>query len=265
MEEYGLFLYCIGDCNTMDTDLIGIDGVNPVFAIAQDGLYAYVSKVDLNEYGQDSIDARLEDIRWIKDKAECFMQVIKFISEHMIVIPMKFCTIFASRERLLDMMKHYCDGWNNTMNRLRGKQEWSFKIYCDMILFSEQQMAKEREEMEKKLLGKPKGAAFFLRKKMEESMHERCQDTAMKLSNVIFDEACQYVEDFRMNKLLAKEISGREEQMMINAALLVDNNNLKEFIEGMNKLREAYKSRFFIIDYLGPWPLYNFIDNSDET
>ena len=151
------------------------------------------------------------------------------------------------------------------MNRLRGKQEWSFKIYCDMILFSEQQMAKEREEMEKKLLGKPKGAAFFLRKKMEESMHERCQDTAMKLSNVIFDEACQYVEDFRMNKLLAKEISGREEQMIINAALLVDNNNLKEFIEGMNKLREAYKSRFFIIDYLGPWPLYNFIDNSDET
>ncbi|MBI5287017.1 MAG: GvpL/GvpF family gas vesicle protein, partial [Deltaproteobacteria bacterium] len=68
----------------------------------------------------------------------------------------------------------------------------------------------------------------------------------------------------RINKLLPKEVTEKEDDMVLNSAFLVDKDKVSEFIHAVDDLKTRYNDKGFDFDCTGPWPPYNFCNLSKE-
>ena len=58
----------------------------------------------------------------------------------------------------------------------------------------------------------------------------------------------------------SKEVTERKEEMILNSAFLIKNDNVENFMEAENALKEIFEEMGFFLDCTGPWPPYNFIN-----
>jgi hypothetical protein len=61
-----------------------------------------------------------------------------------------------------------------------------------------------------------------------------------------------------LNRLLPKEVTEREDEMVFNAAFLVNKVRTDDFLNMARTLKARYESYGLLIDCTGPWPPYNF-------
>lgn len=261
MENNGILLYGIGDVKDNDIlDMGGMDEKFKLYYIEHSGLYAIVSDVSLDEYGEEAMAVKGEDIDWLKEKAVIFMDVILKINSLTRIIPMKFLTIFHTKDRVEDVIDENKEMFLNTLNKIRNKKELSLKIYCDDKIYKEKIMAEEIAKFEASLVGKPKGAAFFLKKKFDGELNDRIQNRICDIANNMAESLTTLVEEMRSNKLLAKEITGISTPMILNNAYLVDNDREALILARVEELKMEYENCGFAIELSGPWPPYSFCE-----
>jgi hypothetical protein len=254
-----LLLYCIANkFNNELSEVLGLDKKNKLYAVEHKNIYGIVSELDSDEYDEESIGSKSEDIDWLTENAKKFMDIILTIHKKSNIIPMKFMTIFNSEERVKNVMEEKYNVFLDNFEKIEGKEELSLKIYCNDKIFKENCMGEEIEKFEKSLTGKPKGAAFFLRKKFDGELNDRVQNKICKEANLIAENVQEFSEDMKSNKLLAKEITGIDIPMILNCAILVDINKKEEFETYIRKVKEEYGKSGFLIELSGPWPPFDF-------
>lgn len=260
MKEEAIYLYGVIGENVKLEKYIGMDLVNKLYLIENNGLYAVVSKVKLNEFGHPHIEENLENLSWLKEKAELHMILIQNVMEHTQIIPLKFCTIFNDEERINGFLEEHLEGLTKNLTKIKNKEEWSCKIYWEKKDFIDNFMGKEREEIEKKTSKISEGAAYFMKKKLEGNLNEKAVDKANWLVGKITQSLNDMGLDIKKNKILAKEITGRNEEMLMNYALLIDVDDKSTFYEKMKGLQEKVESKGLLLEYTGPWPSYSFVE-----
>src|SRR3989304_6541840 len=62
----------------------------------------------------------------------------------------------------------------------------------------------------------------------------------------------------RFNRSLPRDVTERMDDMILNAAFLVEKNKLSAFIREIEILKRQYEGMDFFFDCTGPWPPYNF-------
>ncbi|MCX5703441.1 MAG: GvpL/GvpF family gas vesicle protein, partial [Candidatus Omnitrophica bacterium] len=70
--------------------------------------------------------------------------------------------------------------------------------------------------------------------------------------------------DTRINNILPKEVTEKKEDMVLNAAFLINNKRIKEFENVLTYLKTKYTNKGLIFDCTGPWPPYNFCGSLKE-
>ncbi len=134
----GFYLYCIRGKTDSEFSGEGIGG-GEIFAIPYQDLKAVVSEVSLEEFGSEEIQRKArEDLKWIKEKAQLHEQVIEEAMGYprksalraerapirvnppgiTAVIPMKFGTIFKTKENLKGTLKKYYSKFKKTLENL---------------------------------------------------------------------------------------------------------------------------------------------------
>jgi hypothetical protein len=73
------------------------------------------------------------------------------------------------------------------------------------------------------------------------------------------DRLARQAEDAALNGLHASELTGREEQMILNGAYLVAEECLPAFHGELESLAEEYGGLGFSYELTGRWPAYNFV------
>ncbi len=75
----------------------------------------------------------------------------------------------------------------------------------------------------------------------------------------------RFFEDFKKqaidsvkNKILGKELTGRQEPMVLNVAYLIPEEKIKDFKKEAQRLNQEIQANGFSLEYSGPWPAYNF-------
>ncbi len=259
MEEEGLLLYCIvNHFDENNNSFKGIDDIHPICAIEYKGLFGIYSKVYLNEYSEENLKIKGEDIKWLTEKACKFMNILQLLSGNKVSIPMKFLTLFNNENRLRDALSENYHLFNETLNSLRDCEEHSVKIYCDVKHFKETAMNAEITAFAASLFNKPKGAAFFLKKKFDIDLDNKVEKKIFASANSIIETVKPYCKELKSNKLLAKEITCVQEKMILNCAVLINQTQIDEFQNSINQLKENYQDCGIIIECSGPWPPYNF-------
>lgn len=256
MAKELIYLYCVSqkEPNFKDLDLSNI------YPIHHLGLYAVVSKVSEDEFSEENLKKNLANLEWIKEKANMHEKIIEGIMKDTCVIPFKFGTIFNTEDNLKACLQEHGEEFKENLKNLEGKEEWGLKVYCDMKKLKEA-IGKEDAEtlkIEEEIKSSSSGKAYLLKKKKEELIKDALNKRINEYGQKSFETLKDLSIEARINKLLPKEVTEREDEMILNAAFLVDKNKVSEFIQATGVLKGKYTDKGFSFDCTGPWPPYNF-------
>ena len=264
----GLYLYCIGEKIGIPCfSTRGIDGKGEVFTLTYRELEAVVSKVSLEEFASGEIQKKAkEDLNWIKEKAVTHEKVIEEAMRKddkvLSLVPMRFGTIFKEKERLEETLNKDYPRIREVLDRIRGKQEWSVKIYLKDKKTFEQTIKEKNEaviEKEKEIASLPEGMAFFMEEELKEVIAKEVEKGSNNIVEVLFESLRKQAVAAIKIKILGKELTGRREPMILNAAYLISEEKIENFKEETEGLNQEIQTKGFYLEYSGPWPPYNFV------
>jgi vacuolar-type H+-ATPase subunit I/STV1 len=264
----GLYLYCIREKSNGDPEIstIGIDGKNDVFTLYFRELEAVVSKVSLEEFDSEEIQKKSqEDLNWIKEKAIAHEQVVEEAMRKddkiMNLIPMRFGIIFKERTSLEETFNKDYSKIKEVLDKIRGKQEWSVKVYLkDKEKF--EQVIKEKnesiKEKEKEISALDEGTAFFMEEELKTVISQETDRQLNSLVEVLFERLGRQTISSVRCKILEKELTGRREPMVLNSAYLIPEEKIENFKVEAEDLNHEIELKGLCLEYCGPWAAYNF-------
>ncbi len=264
----GLYLYCLRESapGYLATPTKGVDGNREVFILPFRDIEAIVSEVAFEAFASEEIQRKAqEDLNWIKEKAVTHARVVQEAMRRgpilLDLIPMKFGTIFNDRARLEEVLEKNYLRIREALERIRGKHEWSVKVYLKDRRKFEQVIKEKNEtikEKEREIAHLPEGLAFFMEEELKEAIYEELDKELNNIVEGLFvDLEKQSIASVK-NKILEKELTGRQEPMVLNVAYLIPEEKIEDFNKEAQRLNQEIQANGFCLECSGPWPAYNF-------
>ena len=257
-EKELIYLYCV----TKKTPKLkeAEDLVDSLYFIYHRGLFAVVSKVKFAEFDEENLKRNLADLEWIKAKASIHEKAIEGIMKNTCVIPFKFATLFNTEDNLKTMLGQHLEEFKDILKKLEDKEEWGVKIYSDLEKLKEVIIQEDEEilNIDKEINSSSTGKAYLLKKKKEELLNIATNKKLNEYGEVSFDRLKEKSTEDRINKLLPKEVTERNDEMILNSAFLINKDKVEDFLKIVEGLRTKYTDKGLFFDCTGPWPPYNF-------
>ncbi len=124
-----------------DPALERLDGVE---LIRRGDLAAIVREVPLSEYDETVLPERLNDREWLERNARAHEDVLQGAAAVTAVVPLRFGTIYRSREHVGQMLGERSGEFAETLERVRGHVELGVKAWVDLDAL-EQTLAAEQD------------------------------------------------------------------------------------------------------------------------
>lgn len=263
-----LYLYCVtNSIPRLEEAKVLVDNL---YWVNMRDLYAVVSKVSEGEFGEENLKKNLADLDWIKIKANVHEKVIEEIMKNTCVIPFKFGTIFNSEGSLRKCLEGHLRDLRINLLYLTGKEEWGVKIYCDMEKLKSSLINDgETSKIDQEISSSSPGKAFLMKKKKEELLNEAKIRKVNEYCQEIFNVLRGTSVEAKIGKLLPREVTERNDDMILNAAFLIAKNMVTKFVNAVEDLKAKHADQGLFFDQTGPWPSYNFclpicrIENSE--
>jgi len=229
--------------------------------ISFQGFYVVVKMVPESEFSEENLKKNLSDISWVDTNARSHIGIIGLLMEYSTVIPFRFGTIYNTREGLKEFVRDYSESLMGNFERIEGCEEWAVKIYCNRKALSEQidDLSIEASDLEKQIMASSPGKAFLLRRKKTDLIENEVNRLTKTYGQEFYDEINKLCEASALNNLLPKELTGRDDMMILNVAFLVRKNKVDEFSAAIKSLKLKYNELGFDIELTGPWPPFSFI------
>lgn len=272
----GLYLYCLREAVARPSEInpatsgikaAAVDGKGRVTVRAFEGVEAFVSELSLDDFGEMQKKAQ-EDVHWIRGKALAHEMVVeeamgKSADSSAPVIPVKFGVIFSTVERLAKTLNRQSTAIKIAFDRIRGKQEWSLKLFLkDAQKFKDQvkEQSDKMRQKSKELAALPAGMAYFMEEELNEELEGECARRLDEEGLRTFEHLKPFAAEAAQVKLLDSKLTGRRERMVLNSAYLVAFNHFPGFGDAAGKLRGGLEQKGFLLEQSGPWPAYHFTE-----
>ena len=267
VSKIGLYAYGLVGKSPKQLNIIGIDKKSKVYPVEGDGICVMVSKIDTNKF-QDEIKKLLSKLSKttavIPGETEEILKshedVVETLMKLTSIVPFKFGTILKNEKAALKMLRDYGKKFKKLLSKFSGKEEWGIKVYADSkklkdyIAENEPKLKKETEQKRKLSAG----AAYLFGRKMEEEIKDKVTARLSEIAKVIFQEAGKCAYETKINKTLPKKLTGKDKEMVLNSAYLIEKETVSQFDSQVKSLIKKYEPMGLEIEFSGPWPPYNF-------
>jgi hypothetical protein len=240
MAAPGKYLYGFAEGGfSLAAELLGLAGA-PVQAIRFQDIAALVS------------DHPVEKLSLLRRNLEPHHRVIREITKQATFIPATFGHISENQEQILEVLRENHAGIREELERLAGKVEMGIKLLWDVDNIFDFFVSSDRELRNRRdrVFGKSRPT---LEEKLELGafFDKRLKQERERLGNQIIEALRPLTSEVRVNP-------PTDEKMVLNAALLIEKAQEKEFEEALYHAARLFDSNF-ALDYSGPWPPYNFV------
>jgi hypothetical protein len=256
--EHLVYLYCVAD---REPELKEIEGSEKdLYSVCHNGLYAVASKVEQLEFGEEGLKKNMADFQWVETKASMHERIIERVMTNTNVIPFKFGTLFNTDDSLKAMLEQYGEEFKAILRKLANKQEWGLKIYCNPEKLKASFLNNQGKilEIEDEIKSSTVGKGYFLKKKKAELIEKILNEKINECGQESFELLKELSFEARVNKLLPRGVTEREDDMVLNSAFLVSKDEVGDFLNMVDTLKMHYEDNGLLIDCTGPWPPYNF-------
>jgi hypothetical protein len=263
--EHGHYVYGIvrsnGDGTVEGLPEGGIDPNHPVHAIPYGETQAIVSKVPLSEFGQEPLGVNLGDVGWVERKVLAHQRVLENVVKRHSLVPMRFCTIYYSEDALRKMLACYHGDFVGALAQVEGKQEWGVKIHCDcdLLISNIGEFSDTIRDLNRDIAQKSSGAAHFMKVRLKETVAEEVERLEYEYAQRVHQRLSGHAVESAVNPLQGQDVTGRKEDMVLNAAYLIADEYLEAFQMELEKLRDENDGLGFSYELTGPWPPYSFV------
>jgi len=246
MSQEGKYLYCIIGAN--EGRNFGPTGIGN-----RDDIVSTIGYRDLSGVISNSPMTRYVISR---ENLMAHEKVIEKVMQDYTVLPVRFCTIASSAEEIRNLLRKRYVEFKNLLRDIDNKIEVGIKALWKDInaIFGEITKENEKVRQLKEKIG-PKSPSsqtytnkITLGKMVQSALLAKRKSEGEKILNVFK----RISVDFRSNKI-------HGDNMILNAAFLIDRSREKEFDNQVDELagKQGKKIRF---NYVGPTPPFNFVN-----
>lgn len=214
----------------------------PVRAVSGAGLHAVVSPVPAAEFAQDRIDDRLQDLDWLTSTARAHHRVVDQIGRATDVAPLALATVFTDDDRVRAALAERRAGFEAVLDRVHGRAEWGVKAWAPQPAAA---APGDRPTS---------GAEYLRRRRAAVGAAEAYTEEAFRAAEELHDAVATSSVDARRHRVHDPALTGRTEQMVLNAAYLVDAAGT----DGWRRTVEAAATSALVVEVTGPWVPYSF-------
>ena len=258
-----IYAYCLSNS---PPDLPPGSELQGLESLRFDDFYVIVKFVSESEFSEENLKTNLSDIQWLEKNAREHVRVIGMMMDQFAVIPFNFGTIYKSEDNLRKFIEEYSGSLIENLLHFEWKEEWAVKIYCNRKTLNQQidELSEEAAALEKQILASSPGKAFLLKRKKTELIDNEMDRLCKVSGQACYDELKKLSETTRLNNLLPKEFTDREDTMILNAAFLISRERTIEFISSVRMLKNKYSGSGFEIESTGPWPPFSFVSIKEK-
>lgn len=257
--QKAIYLFCVARSDLLQAvEGRGVDGQNPLFLQSFLDIVAVVSLISLEEFLGPLAESRMQDLSWVGPRACRHEEVVEEAMRHSPVLPLRLGTIFSSLESLEKRLQEYHGAISEFLAQVMDKEEWAVKGLLDR--------AKAKEEILPIILAKEAGRLASLSPGMRYFQEQRILAGVEKELNSWLREVCkgvandlsQYAQDFCERRVLSREATGENWEMLLNWAFLVPRSTVVDFQARVDRANADHARRGLAFELSGPWPPYSF-------
>ena len=265
----GIYLYCLAriDCLATVQTLaaqkgLSVDTDYGVAALPSAGVVAVISEVLLSEFSE----ANLQDLSWLGERALRHEAVVARIMAVSPVLPVKFGTLYHSRESLKLFMDQHHGAIDQALDKLRDKAEWSVKGYLvgedarNIIAAEDSDIQARRAAM-----SPSPGVRYLQQKQLDSKIDAALEGALARISHDLGEALALRAEGAAALRLHASAVTGRAERMVFNSGYLLGPDTIDDFRSALAEQQEAYTPIGLSLELRGPWPPYNFCPELGST
>ena len=248
MTETVVYLYAIGEPALTDDPVVGtLTGVTdaPVHLLGTRELVAAVSAVDAGDFTESALRHNLENLSWVATTARAHHGVVDALAHHHTVAPVRLATVYRTEDGVRALLDHHAEDIAGVLERVRDHGEWAVKAF---------RAAEPEPDPDAPADSARPGTSYLLRRR---SAHDRAAATRKALSRAVeqLDQALsRYAAARRRYPPQDPQLTGDSEEMLLNAAYLVDQGRTEQFCQ-VARQRDGDRLRLALS---GPWPAYSF-------
>ncbi len=245
MPEEGKYTYCIiENSNARNFGPIGIgERGDEVTTIPYGDLSAVVSSIPMSKYVVS------------RETMTAHEKVLEEVMRDCAVLPVRFYTVAPSADELRSLLIRRHAEFKNLLRYLDNRVELGLKaLWKDMNRVFQEIISDsdELKALQKKIVTTSSGEAETESKALVTGVKSRLQEKKNKEAEGLLDPLKKISVDVRYNKT-------HSDDMICNAAFLVDRRWEKDFDIGVEELTKAHNDRIKFI-YVGPVPPYSFVN-----
>jgi hypothetical protein len=230
--------------------IVGVDGASQVGLVGDGALAAIVSRVPLEEFGDEAVERNLRDAEWLEAKVRAHQAVLESVLRDASIVPFRFGTIYRNDEQVRVMLRGHLD-LPDALARIAGRLELGVKAYLDPERFRAAEPTAPEES----------GRAYMLRRQAERRLDEERELFRTQCAHESHERLSAAAEDARANALRHPNQPGEPGEMLLNGAYLVREEALHAFEQAIAELEQRFGDRGVSYAVTGPWPPYNFVES----
>ncbi|WP_232665594.1 GvpL/GvpF family gas vesicle protein [Pseudonocardia sp. TRM90224] len=243
MGEPLVYVYAVGDAALMVPELTGVDGA-AVRIVVEGPLAAAVGAVDADRFGEDALQQSVEDLRWLEGTARAHDSVVAALAAENPVAPLRMATIYRDEDGVRALLRERAAAFEAALDRIRGKVEWGVKAYA---VASPAPVAEPAPDA-----ARP-GTSYLLRRRAQRVHAENGRADAVAAAQRMHERLAGLAVASRVYPPQDPRLSGRREEMVLNAAYLVEAGD-----DAVRRTVAEAAQDLVRFELTGPWAAYSF-------
>lgn len=250
------YLYAMGEAELAEApELATLRGVDdaPIRAVVEGELAAVVSPVSGARFNEESLREALEDLRWLENTARAHHGVVDVLAAAHPVAPVRLATIYHDEDNVRALLADRAPELAATLARLRDRAEWGVKAFAappGECAAEEPPAGGDRGP----------GTSYLLRRKAQRDRSARHRRRATEAAQRAYREIGRHAVASRRYPPQDPRLTGRHEEMLLNAAYLVPRSAADE----LRRLVEGWADPHLRLELTGPWAAYSFATVEQE-
>ena len=255
-EDRGIWVYAIAE-RLPDAGLSGLAGVGgePVRTVEVAGLTAVAEDVDLAEFGEAALHAKLGDLGRLEVTARAHHRVINAAAALGSLLPMRLATLYSTEASMAAVFTRRREEFRAALDRVRARREWGVKVFVARPSEPGAVAGADGPGDDSAGAGGP-GAAYLRRRRGDLSARHAFRRDAVASAGIVHSQLSRHAAETRLHPPQSPQLTGTKAAMLLNAAYLLDDGREAEFAAAVAAL--ARKHRGVRLEMTGPWPPYSF-------
>jgi hypothetical protein len=208
-------------------------------------------------YNQENLDLHSRDLEWLGRRAARHEQVVRRLMQSRDVVPLKFATLYVSRERVEEVLESKYREFTRLLDRVAGREEWGVKVYADAEQIGQVCARAEGDLLPEQIAAASAGEAYFLQKKRQKRIAEQARQWAANAGDAIYATLLDTAVEGRQIRCLPPSV---RELSVLSAALLFERGRHADLQATAERLEAQYGAGLLRVELSGPWAPYHFCE-----